>query len=108
MNPIENFERMLASGQDNALLRFSLGQAYFKVGDHTKATEHLSQAVTQDPTYSAAWKIYGKALTELGRMTEALEVYTKGIEAAKAKGDMQAAKEMKVFHKRLEKQRKVE
>ena len=32
MGMIENFERMLASGQDNALLRFSLGNAYLQAG----------------------------------------------------------------------------
>lgn len=103
MSIIDNFEKMLAAGQDNALLRFSLGGAYLKEGDAGKAVEHLREAVRQDPQYSAAWKIYGKALAESGAVAEAKEAYRSGIAAAERKGDVQAAKEMKVFLKRLEK-----
>lgn len=104
MGMIENFEKMLAAGQDNALLRYSLGNEYFKQGDAAMAAEHLARAVQMDKGYSAAWKLYGKVLTELGRAAQAMAVYEKGIEAAEAKGDKQAAKEMKVFLKRLRKQ----
>jgi hypothetical protein len=34
---------------------------------------------------------------------EAIEAYTRGIQAAEEKGDKQAAKEMQVFKRRLEK-----
>ena len=103
MGMIENFEAMLASGQDNALLRYSLGNAYLKAGDPARAVAHLGEAVRQDPGYSAAWKAYGKALGEAGRSAEAAEAYRRGIEAAEERGDIQAAKEMRVFLKRLEK-----
>jgi tetratricopeptide (TPR) repeat protein len=104
MGMIENFEKMLADGQDNALLRYSLGNEYFKQGDAAMAAEHLARAVQLDQGYSAAWKLYGKVLSELGRGPQAMAVYEKGIEAAEAKGDKQAAKEMQVFLKRLRKQ----
>lgn len=103
MGIIENFESMLASGQDNALLRYSLGNEYAKLGEYGKAVEHLGSAVQQDPAYSAAYKIYGKALAELGRADEAMQAYETGITVAEEKGDIQAAKEMKVFLKRLQK-----
>lgn len=101
MSMIENFEKMLASGQDNAMLRYSLGNEYLKADNFDKAVEHLQRAVEHDPQYSAAWKLYGKALVESGRNDEAMRVYEKGIEVAEQKGDIQAAKEMKVFQKRL-------
>ena len=44
----------------------------------------------------------GKALADGGRTQGALEAYRRGIEAAQAKGDKQAEKEMKVFARRLE------
>jgi Tfp pilus assembly protein PilF len=103
MGMIENFEKMLADGQDSALLRYGLGGEYFKQGDAAMAAEHLARAVQLDKGYSAAWKLYGKVLTELGRDAQAVAVYEKGIEAAEAKGDKQAAKEMQVFLKRLRK-----
>jgi len=103
MSLIENLEGMLARGQDNALLRFSLGSAYLKAGDNDRASAHLAQAVAHDPQYSAAWKLYGRALADAGRPQDALAAFDSGIAVAEAKGDIQAAKEMRVFRKRAEK-----
>ena len=102
--PLDNFLALLASGRDNALLRFSLGNEYLKQGDPNKAAEHLRRAVEHDPKYSAAWKLLGRALTESEAWNEALAVYQQGIAVAEARGDKQAAKEMGVFAKRIEKQ----
>lgn len=101
--PIENFEKMLAAGKDNALLRFTLGNAYLGAGDAANAVTHLQKAVEHDPGYSAAWKLLGKALNESGNVKAALAAYQQGIQVAEAKGDKQAAKEMGVFAKRIEK-----
>ena len=101
-SPLENFERMLAAGKDSALLRFSLGNEYLKTGDVARAADHLARAVALDPEYTAAWKLYGKALTTAGRKDEALAAYRNGIEVAGKRGDKQAEKEMRVFARRLE------
>ena len=102
-SPLASFERMLAAGRDGALLRFSLGNEYLKRGDAASAAEHLARAVALDPKYTAAWKLYGKALSAAGRDGEALAAYREGISVAAAKGDKQAEKEMRVFARRLEK-----
>ncbi|MAT66598.1 MAG: hypothetical protein CMN57_13275 [Gammaproteobacteria bacterium] len=102
MSMIDNFEKMLATGQDSPLLRYSLGLEYSKAGEHARAVEHLRNAVEQDPGYSAAWKQLGGALAETGDTEGAIAAYGKGIEAAEQKGDKQAAKEMRVFLKRLQ------
>ena len=99
---LESFERMLAAGKDGALLRFSLGNEHLKAGDAARAVEHLARAVALDPDYTAAWKLYGKALTAAGRNEDALTAYRAGIEVAKRRGDKQAEKEMRVFARRLE------
>ena len=98
---LANFEKMLAAGRDGALLRFSIGNEYLKAGDTERATEHLARAVSLDPNYTAAWKLYGKALAASGREAEARAAYRDGIAVAKARGDKQAEKEMQVFAKRL-------
>ena len=99
---LESFERMLAAGKDGALLRFSLGNEHLKAGDAARAAEHLARAVALDPDYTAAWKLYGKALTAAGRNEDALAAYRSGIEVAAKRGDKQAEKEMRVFARRLE------
>ncbi len=102
MGMIENFEKMLADGKDSPLLRFSLGNEYMKAEDTAKASAHLHAAVALDASYSAAWKLLGKALALQHDVAGAIEAYKNGIGAAEAKGDKQAAKEMTVFLKRLQ------
>ena len=104
MSLVENLEAMLAAGKDDALLRFSLGNVYLKE-QPALAAQHLARAVELNPEYSAAWKIYAKALAASGREDEAREAYTQGIAAANRNGDIQAAREMGVFLRRLERQR---
>ncbi len=102
MSIIDNLQSMLARGQDSALLRFGLGNEYLKADEAASAVEHLAAAVRLDPGYSAAWKLYGKALGALGRHAEALDAFDQGIANAERNGDIQAAKEMRVFRRRSE------
>lgn len=95
--------KLLEKDPDNALLRFSIGSAYLKQNDLEQAKQHLAKSVQFDPQYSAAWKLYGKTLQLNGEVKLAQDVLTKGIEIATEKGDIQAAKEMQVFLKRLHK-----
>lgn len=101
MNMTANLEALLARGQDNALLRYGLGAEYLKQARHAEAAAHLQIAVKHDPAYSAAWKLLGQALTGVGDVAAARAAYDAGIRVAEAKGDIQAAREMKVFRKRL-------
>jgi len=101
---LENLEGLLARGTDNALLRFGLGQECLKLGRHDDAIAHLRRCLEHDPRYSAAWKLLGEALVASGRRDEAAATYEDGIRIAEEKGDVQAAKEMGVFLKRLRKQ----
>lgn len=100
---ISALEKLLGTPRDNALLRYSLGLEHAKAGDVEKAVRYFRDAVERDPAYSAAWRALGRALQESGRNEEALDAYRRGIEAARAKGDRQAEKEMTVFMRRLEK-----
>ena len=100
---IVNLLKLVGTPRDGALLRFSLGTEYLKGADFETAAAHLAAAVEKDPGYSAAWKFLGNALAQGGRDEEALAAYRKGIEVADKKGDKQAAKEMAVFARRLEK-----
>ena len=102
---ISSLEKLLNTPRDGALLRYSLGVEYAKLGEHARAVEYLREAVKRDPQYSAAWKALGNALRDAGQAAEALEAYRSGIEAARAKGDKQAEKEMTIFARRLEKQK---
>ena len=94
---------MLAKGVDNPLLRFGLGKAWLDEGNGAEAAVHLSRCVEQDPKYSAAWKLLGKAHQLQGDLAAARRAWEEGIVAAQAHGDTQAEKEMTVFLKKLSK-----
>ena len=102
---LSRLEGMLAAGQDSAMLRFSLGSEYLRAGDAALARTHLSEAVELDPAYSAAWKMLGKATAEAGDALEAGRIFAQGIKVAEEQGDVQAAKEMAVFLRRLKRTR---
>lgn len=99
----QNLEALLARGQDNKLLRLSLGSSCLDEGDAQAAVVHLEHCLAFDPEYSAAWKLYAKALVVTGQIEAAIAAYRQGIEIAEHKGDLQAVREMKVFLRRLEK-----
>ena len=90
--------------RDGALLRFSLGNALLAEGDVVSAIVEFQSATRFDPNYSAAWKLLGNALSASGDRASAIDAYAHGIKVADARGDKQAAKEMQVFLRRLNKQ----
>jgi Tfp pilus assembly protein PilF len=98
---LANLEALLAKGGDGAALRLALASRYLDAGDANAAARHAEAAVQLDPEYSAAWKALGLALTAAGRNAEAQAIYERGIAVAERRGDQQAAKEMRVFNKRL-------
>lgn len=104
MSALEQFLTLLESGRDDALLRYSLGNAYLGAGNPAAAAIHLAKAVEHDPDYTAGWKLLGRALAESNQPQAAMEAYRQGIEVAERRGDVQAGKEMRVFLRRLEKQ----
>lgn len=104
MNPrIASLEKLLGGPRDGALLRFSLGNEYLKAEAPRQAADCFRAAVDRDPNYSAAWKALGKALAQAGESAAAADAYNDGIQVAEARGDIQAAKEMRVFLRRLQK-----
>ncbi|MCP5268409.1 MAG: hypothetical protein H6943_05120 [Zoogloeaceae bacterium] len=100
---IANLEKMIGGPRDGALLRYSLGNELLKAGEPAAAAVRFREAIEKDANYSAAWKLLGKALAEAGDLPAALAAYQQGTTIAEARGDIQAAKEMTVFARRLEK-----
>lgn len=101
MSQIDNFEAMLARGQDSEMLRYTLGNAYLGEEQYPQAILHLQKAVEFKPDYSAAWRQLGRALAGALQLTEAKAAFDQGEIVAEANGDKQAAKEINVFRKRV-------
>jgi predicted Zn-dependent protease len=101
---IQRFQALLDAGQDAPLLRLSLASALLDAGQADRALAQLERALELDPAYSAAWKLLGRTLLEQGEVARAAETLTRGIEVARARGDLQAAREMEVFARRAQRQ----
>ena len=99
---VKRLEAMLAKGQNNAMLRLSLGKAYTEQEQYDVAAPHLRAALELDPQYSVASKWLGKALQGQGDIAGARQAWQNGIEAAQTRGDQQIIKELQVFLKRLD------
>ena len=80
------------------------GKGYLDLGDAAEAAVHLQRCVEQDPKYSAAWKLLGKARQACGAPDGASRAWEHGLPPAQAHGDKQAEKEMDVFLRKLNKQ----
>lgn len=99
---IHRLRGQIGGPRDGALLRFSLGHALHAVGDAAAATVALREALAFDAGYSAAWKLLGRSLLDQADPTGARDAWMQGIAVANARGDVQAAKEMTVFLRRLD------
>lgn len=99
---LANLRAQVGGARDGALLRYSLGNALLDAGEAAEAALQLRTAIRFDPEYSAAWKLLGNAQLALGDIDAAAEAWREGIGVAERRGDVQAAKEMRVFLKRLD------
>ena len=54
MAELNIMEAMLGEGEDNALIRFTMGSAFIKHGKYEQAIEQLAKAVELKPDYTTA------------------------------------------------------
>lgn len=95
--------KQLGGPRDGALLRFSLGNALLAEGDAVAAATEFRAATRFDEQYSAAWKMLGNALAGCAEVDAAIAAWEHGVAIATQRGDIQAAREMQVFQRRLRK-----
>ncbi|MFQ6616311.1 MAG: tetratricopeptide repeat protein [Fidelibacterota bacterium] len=103
---IDRIKELLEYYPDDVLLLITLGRGYMQQGQYREAEEAFLRAVDLDPAYSVAYRYLAQAYEKSGNVTGAAETYEHGIRVARGQGDMQAAKEMKVFLKRLTRDRR--
>lgn len=100
---LAQFQQLLALDPTDTVLRFGLGELYFEAQNFGQAAEQFAEIVRLDPHYSAAYRYLGQAYVALGKPVAAQETFQRGIAIAEGRGDLQTAKEMQVFLRRLHK-----
>jgi len=97
MSLTENLEKMLATGNDSAMLRFGLGSAYFNNKQYQQAIPHLQKCIDMDDSHSAAYKLLGKAQIKLELNANARATLKVGLGKAIKNGDKQTEREIQIF-----------
>ena len=95
------FKEVLKSDPNDPMVYFGLGQEYMREGKLIEAIEAFENAVRLNPYYSAAYRFLGESLERMDQPSKAKAIYEKGIPIADKQGDLEAAKAMKVFLKRV-------
>jgi Tfp pilus assembly protein PilF len=93
---------MLAVDPDDPFLRYGLAMEYVSQGDDAQAVRCFRQLLAVDTTYVAAYMQAGQALVRLNQVMEARDIWSRGIDVARQKGDQHAAEEMAGFVAGLE------
>jgi tetratricopeptide (TPR) repeat protein len=93
----EQIEALLADHPDDPFLRYSLALELEKEGRHAESLNLLERLTQADPPYVPAAFMAGQQLARLGRLDEARAVLRRGIELARAAGNLHAAGEMSEF-----------
>ncbi|MCL6506850.1 MAG: hypothetical protein K6T59_07475 [Bryobacteraceae bacterium] len=93
----EQIEALLADDPADPFLRYSLALELEKEGRHAESLDLLESLIREDPPYVPAAFMAGQQLARLGRLEEARAVLRRGIELARAAGNLHAAGEMSEF-----------
>lgn len=80
---IERHKKLLEQFPGNELARFSLGKAYFDLGEFLKAKEHLEIALSKKPEWMVVQILIGKCELALG-------------DKQKAKGSFERARQLAI------------
>lgn len=87
-------ETLIVSKPDDPFPRYGLAMEYKKLGRHDEAVQTFDDLTRVHPSYVPTYLMFGNLLEALGRSGQAAEVYTRGIEAARAAGNDHAAGEL--------------
>lgn len=93
-NRINILKGILDAKPEDTFARYGLAMEYVKEGRQADAVQEFRAIIARDPGYSYAYYHGGQALEKMGRLDEAKELYSRGIEAAKdahARSELQAA-----------------
>jgi Tfp pilus assembly protein PilF len=84
---IEILKSMVDANPGDAFGRYGLAMEYVNGGDPEAAVEQFRALLEHNPGYAAGYFHGGQTLEKLGRISEAKDLYRRGIEVTRASGD---------------------
>lgn len=96
-------EYLKASGKDS-FLQHALALEYIKSGNDDEAEKLFNEILNREPAYLGSYYHLGKLLERTGDPKKAMGVYEKGMEVAKAAGDVHTYNELQSAYEDAEDQ----
>jgi folate-binding protein YgfZ len=97
------FRQVLEIDPDDFLANAGMGSAYVDMEKFEDALPYLQKALAVRPTHTVAYVTLAQAYEQLGRIDDAVQVYTTGVAVAAQRGDLTPMKEMQSQLERLRK-----
>lgn len=79
---------------NDSFLQHALALELVKLGDDASARNVFEKLLQQNPNYAGSYYHLGKLLERAGETANAIAIYEKGIEVARALGDNHAGNEL--------------
>ena len=98
---IERLKQFLKDSPNDSFLHHALALEYVKLGDEATAKGYFERNLDQDAGYVATYYHLGKLLERTGDQQQAIAVYEKGMEQAKAAKDMHSYNELQAAYEDL-------
>jgi tetratricopeptide (TPR) repeat protein len=94
MDRLAMLRQMVERSPGEPFPRYGLAMELKKRGELEAAAGEFARLVEQSPAYVPCYLMYGGVLRELGRASDAVAIFDRGIAAAEAAGDSHAAGEL--------------
>ncbi|MGX5819369.1 tetratricopeptide repeat protein [Chitinophaga lutea] len=101
MDRISQLKAFLEGSPGDGFLQHALALEYVKTGDDAAARAVFETLLSAQPDYVGSYYHLGKLLERIGDNAEAVRIYEKGMEVAKAAGDRHAYAELQAAHEDL-------
>ncbi len=101
MNRIDQIKIFLQESPDDNFLIHALALEYIKIGDEAAAKKCFEQNLLHTAGYVPTYYHLGKLLERSGDVNAATDIYKKGMDEAKAAGDMHAYGELRSAYENL-------
>lgn len=98
---IEKLKAFLQTSPEDCFLNHALALEYIKLDDDNQALALFRKNLQQDENYIATYYHLGKLLERVGESEEAIAIYEKGMEKAKAARDMHSYNELQSAYEDL-------
>ncbi|SFW32088.1 tetratricopeptide repeat protein [Chitinophaga sancti] len=96
MDRIASIKEFLKQTPNDSFLKHALALEYIKLGNDTDARQQFEELLAHEPGYVGSYYHLGKLLERAGAEQEAIAIYEKGMEMAKAEKNKHAYNELQM------------